>query len=307
MDAQPGADLPATSQGALGVEDRIGSFTSYALAADLLALREIYAGYLERVAPEAWARRTERRALGWTLLETLAHLGAVAQVFNRSVAAAAAGQPVLVPGLARRSDLRSANRAAIDAQLGSGHGALAEAFLDALAEAARLAGGLDPAALATLVDTPYYSGRSTIGEILGASLAHAGIVHGAQVAVGAQAQPIWSFFPPALMRRQITRLVHAMGLAYWPERGGKLHAALAFSVAGQGGGSWFVRVDPAGGEGRLGRVRTADVRLSFATADLFCRSITGQVRLLPNLLLRRIRVGGDLRLAARIPYLFSPT
>ncbi|NTW97529.1 MAG: hypothetical protein HGB28_03155, partial [Oscillochloris sp.] len=95
-------------------DDRIGAFAAYTIAADLLKLREIYAGYLMRITDDAWARRTERRACGWTLLETLAHLDAISGMFNTSVELALASQPIIVPGITTRSDLRAANRAAID-------------------------------------------------------------------------------------------------------------------------------------------------------------------------------------------------
>ncbi|NTW01733.1 MAG: SCP2 sterol-binding domain-containing protein, partial [Oscillochloris sp.] len=86
-----------------------------------------------------------------------------------------------------------------------------------------------------------------------------------------------------------------------------LHAALAFHIEGQGGGSWFIRVDPAGGKGQIGTVRTADVSLRFVSADLLCRVVTFQANILRIMITRRLRVRGNLRLAMRIPHLFSPT
>ncbi|NNJ08939.1 hypothetical protein EKD04_001205 [Chloroflexales bacterium ZM16-3] len=290
-----------------GIDDRIGAFAAYTLAADLLDLREIYAGYLRRIPEDAWSRRTERRPSGWTLLETLAHLGAAAEIFNISVEQSLAGKPISIPGIARRTELPAANRAAINERLPLGPAALTAALLESLIHAARIASGLSPEQLAIQVETPYYGGHPTIAELFGASLTHAGMIHGAQVAVGARAQTIWSFYSPSVMRRQITRAFHTMGLAYWPERGGSLHAALAFNVEGQGGGSWHIRVDPSGGEGRIGTVRTADVTLSFASADLLCQVVTLQAKLVRSVLTRRLRIRGNLRLAARIPHLFTPT
>ncbi len=289
------------------LDDRIGAFDPYTLAADLLALREIYAGYIERIPQEAWGRRTERRSSGWTLLETMAHLDAVATVFNTSVEQALAGEPISVPGIQKRSDLPAANRASIDERVPLGHAALTNSLLAALTRAAKVASGLSVEQLAMQVTTPYYGGRPTIAELLGASLTHTGIIHGAQVAVGGRRQAIWSFYNPGMMRRQLTRAFHTIGLAYWPERGGDLHAVLAFNVEGQGGGSWVIRVDPSGGEGRIGTVRTADVRLNFASADLLCRVVTLRANVVQSVVLRRLRIRGNLRLAARIPHLFNPT
>jgi len=299
--------IPAPTEPTPTLDDRIGAFTPYTLAADLLTLREIYAGYLQRITNDAWTRRTERRPVGWTLLEVLAHLGAMSHGFNASVEQAVANQPISIPGITARSDMRAANRAAIDERLHLGPPALGESLLDSLSVAARLASGLSPEQLATLVDHPYYGTPPTIAELLGTSLIHAGMIHGAQVAVGARGQPIWNFYDPGMMRRQITRAFHTIGLAYWPERGGNLHATLAFNIGGQGGGSWYIRFGPEGSKGAIGTVRTADVTLTFAKADVLCRVLTLQNSIWPYVLMRKLQIKGSLRLASRISRFFIPT
>jgi hypothetical protein len=303
---QQAADAAAVAQEFIA-EDRIGAFAAYTIAADLLELREIYAGYLARVPDDAWARRTEIRPSGWTLRETLAHLDAVAGVFNTSARLALAEEPIIIPGLTRRSDLAAANRVAINERLTQSPTELTQHFLSALAEGASLAAKLSPELLATRVSTPYYGSDPTIAEIFGAALIHPGVIHGAQVAAGARQQPIWSFYAPSMMRRQLTRVFHTMGRAYWTERGGSLHAALAFHVEGNGGGSWYIRVDPSGGEGHIGTVRTADVTLSFASADLLCRVLTLRASVWRSVVTQKLRLSGNLRLAARMFKLFTPT
>ncbi|WP_129627902.1 SCP2 sterol-binding domain-containing protein [Candidatus Oscillochloris fontis] len=288
-------------------DDRIGAFSSYSLAADLLKLHEIYAGYIERIPPDAWIRRTERRAAGWTLLETLAHLDAIATIFNLSIEQALAHQPIQIAGFTTRHDLRALNRKAIDERMMLGYNVLSESFLDSLRYTARLASALSYSQLATTVEHPYFSGRPTIAELVGTSLVHAGMVHGSQLAVGTRMQPIWNFYDPGMMRRQLTRAFHMVGLAYWPERGGTLHATLVFQIDGQGGGRWFVRIDPSGGEGRLGTVRTADVTLTFASADLLCRVVTMQTEIWPLFLLRKLHIRGNPILATRMSRLFILT
>lgn len=288
------------------LEDRIGAFTSYTIAADFLELREIFAGGFERLKEEDWARRTDRRPGGWTLRQALAHVEFIAHVYNGSIGAALEGRPVVIPGFERREDLGEVNRAAIAARAELSVAELSASFLDALEEAARLAAPMESEHLGRRVAVPYYSGSPTVAELFGCSLAHAGIVHGAQLAV-ARSRPIWIFYQPGMMRRQLTRLFHMLGLAYWPERGGDLHATFAFHAEGQGGGSWTVRAHPRGGQGKIGIPRTADVSFTFASTDLLCRAITFQTRPWQLLLTRKLRVSGNLRLARRMPGLFTPT
>lgn len=288
-------------------EDRIGAFAPFILAADALELREICAGFFERVKDEAWGRRTELRSAAWTMRETLAHLVAVGQAYNGAVADALAGRPIAIPGLTNRGELKAWNRAGIAARADAPAAALVEAYLDSLAELARVAGQLQPAALVQTLEAPMFSSPPTIGELLGGALSHAGIVHGAQITVAARTGPLWIWFRPGMMRRQLTRFFHTMGLVYRPERGGDLHATIAFTAIGQGGGSWYVRTSPQGGSGRIGVVRTADVHLTFASPDLLCRVMTVQTSPWRHLLLRQIKVRGRLRLARDFPRLFAPT
>lgn len=288
-------------------EDRIGAFAPFILAADALELREICAGFFERVKEEAWARRTELRSTAWTMRETLAHLVAVGQTYNRAAADALAGRPVEIPGLPGRAELKVWNRAEIAARAETPAAELVAALLDSFAEVARVAGQLEPAVLARPVEAPMFSSPPTIGELLGGALSHVGIVHGAQITVAARTGPLWIWFRPGMMRRQLTRFFHTMGLVYRPERGGSLHATIAFTAIGQGGGSWYVRASPSGGSGRLGVVRTSDLHLTFASPDLLCRVMTVQTSPWRHLLLRQIKVRGRLRLARDFPRLFAPT
>ncbi|RRR69110.1 MAG: hypothetical protein EI684_16555 [Candidatus Viridilinea halotolerans] len=288
------------------LEDRIGAFTAYTLASDLLELREIFAGSFERIKAEDWQRRTERRAEGWTRRQALAHVAAVTQAYNQVITAALAGESIVIPGLNERTDLKAFNQAAIEARAELPIEELVNSFLDALSDAARLVAPLSMEEMVRHVTLPHLSSAPTIGEIFGSALAHAGIIHGAQLAA-ARARPIWIYFQPGMMRRQITRFVHLLALNYWPERGGDLHATIAINIAGQGGGSWLIRVSPAGAHGKIGRARTNDVTFSFHNADLFCRLLTFQTQGWRPFLLRRLRIQGQLSLARRIPNFFMPT
>lgn len=289
------------------LDDRSGAFTPYTLAADFLELREILAGSFERVKPESWGKRTtDRRPRGWTMRQTLAHLEAVAQLYNHVIEQGLAGEPVQIPGFTRREDLRAMNDAAMAARAEVPVAQLCASLLSALEAAARLAGRSEPEQLGRLVPVPFYGAIPTVAELFGGSLCHAGIVHGAQIALSRSRQ-LWIFFPPGMMRRQLTRLFHMLGLVYWPARGGELHATFGFSAAGQGGGSWFVRADPGGGQGRIGIARTTDVAFQFASADLLCRVLTGPRLPWRQIALQQLRVSGNLRLAKRLPALFTPT
>lgn len=288
------------------LEDRIGAFVSYTLAADFLELREIYAGGFERMKEEDWSRRTDRRPGGWTMRQALAHVDAVACVYLDAIGAGLEGRPVVIEGLEGRQNLKAVNKAAIEARAGLSVDELRTSFLGMFEESARLAASLEPAHLGRTVPVPFFAATPTIAELFGCSLCHAGIIHGAQLATS-RSRPIWIFYQPGMMRRQLTRFFHNLGLAYAPERGGTLHATLGFHAEGQGGGSWMVRAQPDGGQGKIGIARTADVSFYFGSTDLLCKLITFQTQPWRHLLTRRLRVAGNLNLARRIWTLFTPT
>lgn len=290
------------------MDDRTGAFEAYTLAADLLELREIYAGYFERVAADDWARPTERRPEAWTLHHTVAHLAATATGLNQAIAAALAGAPgPLAERALQREDLKAYNQEALAALAGQSDAELVALFLGALAEAARIAARSEEAALAQQIDIPFYQTNPTIAQTLGIQLVHAGIIHAAQVAIGQRAQPIWNFYRPGLMRRQLTRFFTNMALVYWPERAGDLHATINFTVNGKGGGSWYVSLAPELARAYVGKADKPTLSLTFAGAELFCKMLTYRTSIWRNVLLRRIRVSGDLGLAQRFTGYFTPT
>ncbi|MCS6880402.1 MAG: saccharopine dehydrogenase NADP-binding domain-containing protein [Oscillochloridaceae bacterium] len=297
-------ELAIAEEALARLEDRIGAFTAYTIASDFLELQEIYRGSFERLKEEDWNRRIERRTEAWTMRQALAHTLRMTELYNQVIQSGLEGRPTVIPGLARREDILSFNDAAVATGAERPVGELISAFLEALGTAARMAAPLGAESLGRLVAVPLFSRAPTVAELFGCSLANAGIVRGAHLAVS-RSRPIWIFFSPGMMRRQLTRFFHLLGLAYWPERGGDLYATIAINVEGQGGGSWHVRIGPEGGIGKIGRARTTDVTFTFASADLLCRLLTGQTRPWRHIVMRRMHVSGNLGLARRVPGLFA--
>ncbi len=292
-----------TARAQLG--DRIGAFTTYTVAADFLTLREIYSGNFARMHEEDWARRSERRVVGWTRLQALAHVEAMTLLYNQVIRDTIAGRTASITGLSSRTQLKAFNQATIEARTHIPVEELVTSFLDALSHAAELVAPLTVETMLRRVPLPHFSSPPTVAELFGSSLAHAGIVHATQLAVS-RARPIWIYFQPSLMRRQITRFIHLRGLNYWLSRAGQLHATIAIQIAGQGGGSWIIRLSPEGAQGRIGRARTNDVTFSFPSADLFCRMMCYQTSPWREWFFHRLHVSGNLNLARRTLTLFKP-
>ena len=282
------------------------AFAPYTLAADLLELGHLFANLFERLGAPDWARHTEGASRGWTLRETVAHLDAVALAYQCCVVAALEGRPARLEAMERREDLPRWNQREIAARAAIPVERICASFLTTLREAARLAAQLNVSELARSVATPIYSGATSVATLLGAQAAHAGLVHAAQVANGAQVKPLWRENRPALLYRQISRFFRLSGHSYWPERGGQLRATIAFAAEGSGGGEWYLAITPGEALGHTGAAAHADLSFHFANVDLLCRALTLQSGLVDALLRGKIRVRGDLGLAARFPKLFMP-
>jgi hypothetical protein len=161
--------------------------------------------------------------------------------------------------------------------------------------------------LSQRITMPFYHTPPTIAQALAIHLVHMGIAHAAQVVVNSKAQPIWNFYRPGLMRRQITRFFMNMALVYWSERAGDLHATISITINGKGGGSWYLSIAPELARSYVGKAEKPTAALTFASAELFCKALTFRTRLWRHILTGKIRARGDLNLASNFPQYFSPT
>lgn len=283
------------------------AFAPDVLAADLGILRSILAGFLAARRPEDWSRRTEARLSGWTLHQTLAHVLAIAELFDQSLVEALQGRTLAIPGLEHRRDLAAFNQRKIADYTALPAPDLAARFLATLDHTAQQTDALTPDQLEQRVSLAAYNRSLTLAHLIGNQLVHPGIVHAAQLANGAGLPPLWEQYDPALMSRQLSRFFQVLSYAYWPERGGALQATVNYRVAGAGGGCWHVAMRPDGGASGEGAAAHPALRMWFRSAHALCRVSTLQVPLARAALTGQLVCWGNLRLGLQIPRLFMPT
>ncbi|HJR79672.1 MAG TPA: maleylpyruvate isomerase N-terminal domain-containing protein [Anaerolineales bacterium] len=281
-------------------------FDPQMLAADLLEVKRIYAAFFAARSQADWSRHTEPHARGWTLRETVAHLDSVGQAYLQAAEATLAGQPCHIPGMLQRTELPAWNQREIEARAPRSIADICNSFLGTLQQASNSVARLSSGILSQTTHFPFYHRPISLGELFGGEAAHPGLVHAAQVARGAGVAPLWVQYPPALLHRQLTRFFHLMALSYWPERGGKLQAAIRLSAAGPGGGSWTVTLAPTGGQVAEGTRQPPRLRIWFRNADSLCRAMTFQLSPLRAVLSAQAFAWGDLRLAFQMGWLFNP-
>ena len=283
------------------------AFEPEILAADFTQVRRVLADFVAARSPEDWGRKTERRAKGWTLHQTLAHLVATAEAMHEAMEAAINGRPVSIPGITRRTELASYNTCEILAREGLPPQALADALYAIFDRCAGRCASLTGHKLTLAFPVPFYNRPLTVAEALGWQLMHPGIVHAAQLANGAGVEPLWIHYAPELMRRQITRFFNTMSRSYWPERGGDLRASINFVVSGPGGGRWQLTVDPEGGSMSEGAAPRPALTVWTRSANSLCRLMMLQVSIIGAMVRGEMLAWGNLGLGFRIPHLFVPT
>lgn len=282
------------------------AFQPELLAADFAQVRRVLADFVAARSPEDWGRKTERRAKGWTLHQTLAHLVATAEVIHRATEDTLRGLPVSFP-LSRRTELAAFNERSITERLHISPRNLGETLVAVLERCAERCPSLSPRELALTIPAPFYNRPLAVAEALGWQLIHPGMVHAAQLANGAGVAPLWIYYPPELMHRQITRLLSIMSHSYWPERGGDLRASINFTVSGPGGGRWRMTVDPEGGSTDEGAATRPALTVWTPSAHALCQLLMIQVSPVGALMRGQMLAWGNLGLGFKIPYLFIPT
>jgi len=283
------------------------AFDPALMTADLAAVRKIIRAWFGQVKEWEWERPTESRPTGWKLIQAFCHIVAVAELFNEAL------ELVLDPlnpkplPIKARQELATFNQAQIEIRQDLPPEYLLQSFLESLATTKSVIEELSPSDFEKPVPLNAYNRPLTIAELIGNQLSQPVVVHGAQLANGIEAEPLWRHFSPDLMQRQLTRFFHILSHSYWPERGRGLAAVINFNIRGEGGGHWHVRLGEDGGDTGQGLAERPKLTLHFANPDAFCSLFTIQLSPIQGLLKRKVFAWGNIPLAFKLSHLFTPT
>lgn len=283
------------------------SNTAKQSAADIRDFREVFAEYARDIPAAAWAARTGTRAKDWTLRETMSHLVAVSQAFNRAAQAAVTQMPLLTPGMEKREDLRAWNVAQIVELSNVAPEHLIERLLVELDFAAQYLTGLSDDDLLQTSYLKFYGRAATAADYLDFQISHAGVVHGAQVTRPLDAPPLWERFPSSLQHRTIERLLRQMAVAYWPQYGAKSLRAINFSIGGENGGEWHTWAGPEGATVYEGSSEDASFTMRCADVHALFGLFTVHIALEDALEDGRLKFEPDAAAVMAFLDLFAPT
>lgn len=283
------------------------SNTAKQSAADIRDFREVFAEFAREIPADAWEQPTGSRNKDWTLRQTMAHLVAIAQAFNRAAQAAVTQMPLLTPGIEKRGDLRAWNRSQIAELSTVAPEALVERLLVELDFAAQYLTGLSDDDLHQTAHLRVYGRPATASDFLDFQISHAGVVHGAQVTRPLDQPPLWERFPSSLQHRTIERFLRQMAVAYWPEYGGEALRAINFSIGGENGGEWHTWAGSAGATVYEGNSEDASFTMRCADVNALFGLFTVHLPLRDAIQGGAIQFEPDWRSVMDFLDLFAPT
>jgi hypothetical protein len=278
------------------------AFDPAILARDLNEVRNIYARLFTSVDPDRWNRPSRGGGKEWTRLEAIAHLCALNGAGLDCITQTLKGLTYTFVGLETRCQLNEWNRKGIDEQLVMSADELCAEFLRIHETAYDIACTLKPEQAEMTAQMPIYNRPIQLAEALSIIIMHACLIHSAQVAE----PPLWMQLSPEARHRMVGRVMRAFSLLYRHDIGGLLRARLVFRIEGPDGGEWSVDMAPEAVTSSEGPAESATLAVSFREVGDFCRMLTRRLNVPLALVLRRIKLQGDMRLFLRMSKLFSP-
>jgi hypothetical protein len=273
---------------------------------DFTEFRAILDNHLQDVPADAWDRRTGEREKDWTLKQTLAHLAAIAGLFNLGVDAALSQTTIVVEGLTQRVDLRDWNEAQIAARESLTVDELTAQLFGEFDKAMQSAPALTQEQPYLCAFPPTYNRPARVVDFIEWQLSHAGVIHASQITRPLDNNaPLWEQYSPELLQRQIDRFLRQFSYAYWPDYSDGLEAAINFYIGGDSGGEWHIIANPDGGSVGKSAIEDAAFKLHFANPGILFGVFNIHIPIMDALTSGDMQVEGDISQMIEIIKLFA--
>ncbi|MGJ3237356.1 MAG: maleylpyruvate isomerase N-terminal domain-containing protein [Anaerolineae bacterium] len=273
---------------------------------DLKTFHTHISTFLKRVPDEAWERPTGSRAEDWTLHQTLAHLLAVAQVFNKAADAALRAEPLVTRDFERREQLETWNQAQVDRLVLVPPNGLIVQYLQELRIAHDKLALLTNTNHSQTAHLPNFNRPARAIDFIHWQMSHAGIVHGAQIIATLNREPLWQDFNADFTARLVGYYLQQWSMIYWNEYGTPDAQTLNFHIGGAGGGAWHIVVAPDGGSSGAGARDNAQHALTFANPYVLFGVFSGHLNMRRALANGQMQIDGDMHATLDLLRLFSP-
>ncbi len=276
-------------------KDQIKQYTSQALERCLESF--------SRLDDKEWGKKASDR---WSAKNYLAHLViAQEEETNHLLRQALAGESTSLPGFAAREEINSYNEQMLGRVRDVPVSELLSRLKAATEETLGVLDGLSEADLDKPASHPAWGCPGTVRDLLFASFLHLP-GHYQDVRRAAKKKlPHWvEASSPDEVRFQMDRTFHYMPLIYWSDRGGDMQATYLFTMEGEGGGQWAIRISDGKAETRDSAPESFDVEVR-TKPELWIDLTHNDLNAMWAITTRKVHLGGNAGLAMKLNTLFE--
>jgi len=276
-------------------KEQITHYTSQALSRCL----DAYA----RLDEKEWGKKASDR---WTAKDYLAHLViGQEEEANRLIRQALAGEPANIPGFATREEINDYNERMLETVRDLPVSELLGRLKDAFEESLRILDSLSEADLDKPASSPGWDRPGTVRDLFFASYLHLPGHYQDIRRVAKKKLPHWvDASTEEEVHFQMDRIFHYMPLIYWSDRGADMQATYLFTMEGEGGGQWAVRIGDGRAEAQCGAPESFDMEFRTKPA-LWLDLSTNDLNPMWAITTRKVHLGGNAGLAMKLGSLFQ--
>jgi putative sterol carrier protein len=259
----------------------------------------------QKLEEKEWGKKASDH---WSAKEHLAYtVGTLEEEMLPVTRAAVSGESVSLPGFTKRDDEPAFRRAITEKLSALPVAELLSRLRVAYDEHARILDGLGDADLDRTAVNPGWDREGTVRDLFIAAYLLFVNQYQAIRRVNKKKVPHWmSEIPPERVHYHVDRLFHYMPLIFNRNRADDLSATYQFTMEGQGGGQWNMRI----GEGRAdttdGQADPYDCEIKTKPA-LWMDLASGDLSAPVAIVTRKVKLGGNPALAMKLSGLFGTT
>ncbi len=272
-------------------------------------IREYYGQALQRcldtfskLDDKEWGKRVN----GWTAKETLAHLvGTHLKETMPLTRQALAGEPQRVDGFDNRGQQMAFREQTMKEYRDKPASELLQMLKEGIEEHIEILEGLSESDLDKPAMSPTWDRQGTVRDLFFASYLFLPGQYQDIRKVAKKKMPHWvDASTPDQVNYHMGRIFHYMPLIYRSDKGGDMQATYVFTMEGEGGGQWSVRVAGGRADSEDGPSDPFDLELK-TKPELWIDLSTGELNAAWAIMTRKVQLGGNAGLAMKLGELFS--
>ena len=250
-----------------------------------------------------WAKKASEH---WTAKEHLGHIVATLEQETLPLTRQAlAGQPAQIPGFEKREDMLDFYRTSLEAVRDAQVPELLQRLQSAAGEHIQMLEKLTEADLDRPAMSPEWDRPGTVRDLFFAGYLFLPGQYMEIRHVNKRKLPHWiEASTPEQVHYHLDRIFHYMPLIYRSDRGADMQATYQFTMEGDGGGQWSIRIADGRAESADGPAEGFDSELRTQPNHWMDLSM-GDLNPMWAITTRKVHLGGNPALAMKLSSLFS--